>query len=235
MRYSDILPFLLTIARGCYYCYEAVFILSETLLAVQGLCGGWSDRELFKDVSFGVNGSEILQVEGPNGSGKTTLLRILAMLSNRYQGDILFDGKNIRKNRQLYQQNMVFMGHAAGNQAVLSPMENLRWYFSSRQHVSDSQLMQALDEVGLYGFEDSPCHSLSAGQQRRVSLARLHLSSSPLWVLDEPFTAIDKLGVADLEQSIANHAKQGGAVILTTHHMLTIPAEVKKLQLGVWA
>ncbi|WP_237443070.1 cytochrome c biogenesis heme-transporting ATPase CcmA [Sinobacterium norvegicum] len=206
----------------------------ETLLNVEGLTGGWSDRELFENLSFKVDCSDILQVEGPNGSGKTTLLRILAMLSNRYRGDIFFGGHNIRQHRQLYQQNMVFMGHAAGNQAVLSPMENLRWYFSSREDFTDQQLMQALDEVGLYGFEDSSCHSLSAGQQRRVSLARLHLSSSPLWILDEPFTAIDKQGVAELETFIANHSEQGGAVILTTHHKLTIPAEVKKLQLGSW-
>ncbi|ROS04676.1 heme exporter protein A [Sinobacterium caligoides] len=206
--------------------------MSSPLLEVKGLTGGWFDRDLFNDLSFSVSRAEILQVEGANGTGKTTLLRILAMLSARYTGELLFDGENVRKTRQYYQRNMVFMGHAAGNQAILSPMENLRWYFSSREAFSDQQLMKALDEVGLYGFEDSPCHSLSAGQQRRVSLARLHLSSAPLWILDEPFTAIDKQGVAELEQFIAGHAERGGAVVLTTHHQLDISRQVTALKLG---
>ena len=207
--------------------------MSQAILEVNNLTGGWSDKMLFDGLSFAVNRGHILQIEGANGSGKTTLLRILALLSKRYQGELRFNGEDVRHNRSHYLQNMLFMGHAPGNQPVLTPLENLRWYFSSRQAVSEDRLMQALDDVGLYGYEESPCHSLSAGQQRRVSLARLHLSSAPLWILDEPFTAIDKTGVAELERYIAQHGDRGGSVILTTHHRLNIDRTVEKLTLGI--
>ena len=208
-------------------------MVSQVILDVDGLTGGWSDRELFYQLSFSVSAGEIVQIEGANGTGKTTLLRILAQLSRRYQGSLRFFGEDIKRHRAYYLRNMLFVGHAQGNQPILTPMENLRWYFSSRESLSDGQLMEALDKVGLYGYEQSPCHSLSAGQQRRVSLARLYLSHAPLWILDEPFTAIDKKGVAELELFIGNHAERGGSVVLTTHHRLSIESNIKKLTLGL--
>jgi len=118
---------------------------------------------------------------------------------------------------------MLYVGHLAGVKATLTPEENLTWMMQLSPHLNKLTVYQALEKVGLYGFEDVPCHSLSAGQQRRVGLARLYLSSAPLWILDEPFTALDKKGVAEKETLIAKHLDRGGAVILTTHHLLKIP------------
>ena len=98
---------------------------------------------------------------------------------------------------------------------------------------SDTLTLQALAAVGLRGFEDVPCHTLSAGQQRRVALARLYLDAPPLWILDEPFTALDKQGVAQLEAHLAEHCERGGLVVLTTHHTLQqVPSGYRVLDLG---
>ena len=113
---------------------------------------------------------------------------------------------------------------------VLTPVENLRWSCSLQKQVSDKELYTALKEVGLHGFEESQCFTLSAGQQQRVSIARLLISDASLWVLDEPFTTLDSRGVKKLEELLKNHANAGGAAIVTTHHKLEISA-LKELTL----
>jgi heme exporter protein A len=107
------------------------------------------------------------------------------------------------------------------DQGLLTAEENLSWLCALHHPASRDAIWQALAAVGLRGFEDVPCHTLSAGQQRRVALARLYLDSPPLWILDEPFTALDKQGVAQLEEHLAQHCEQGGLVVLTTHHSLS--------------
>jgi len=191
-------------------------------------------RLLMQDVSFAVHAGQILQVEGPNGSGKTTLLRILSTLSEDYEGEILWHGSPLDECRWEYRNQLLFLGHRAGVKASLTPEENLKWY-QSQSAGSRCSIAEALRRVGLYGYEDAPCYTLSAGQQRRVALARLHMSPAQLWILDEPFTAIDKQGVAELENLIASHAEAGGAVILTTHHNLCIQGAVQHLTLGLQA
>jgi heme exporter protein A len=114
---------------------------------------------------------------------------------------------------------------------VLTPLENLRWSAGLQGSVSEEQLYQSLADVGLRGFEESACGSLSAGQQQRVALARLLLSPAILWALDEPFTTLDVSGVALLEKLLAEHAGRGGAVLVTTHHALQVP-DLKVLNLG---
>ena len=177
-------------------------------------------RELFSNLSFAVNPGDLIQLAGDNGAGKTSLLRILAGLS-RYG----FEGSVQRFSAQL------FLGHLPAVKGLLTPRENLAWHVSGQDICDDHDIEQALVKVGLYGYEDVPSHNLSAGQHRRVSLARLYLSQSPLWLLDEPFTAIDSGGVASLETLIVDRVNRGGAVILTSHQQLQLDHCVSILDL----
>lgn len=193
------------------------------------------ERVLVDKLNLEVQAGTVCQVEGPNGSGKTTLLRVLCGLSSRYRGEILWRGSPVQSVRSEYLSELLYLGHSAGIKSVLSPRENLAWHHSMRsasRHSCQQSIDAALEKVGLYGFEDAPCYTLSAGQQRRVGLARLFLTPLALWVLDEPFTAIDKQGVAELEGWIAEHAEQGGSVLLTTHHELNLHRPVERLRLG---
>jgi len=209
--------------------------LSEPLLEVRQLFCERDDRILFDNLEFSLNAGDVLQIEGANGSGKTTLLRILSGLSSNYEGDIYWRGEPRSQVRESFNQSLLYFGHQPGVKAVLTPLENLHWYAAMHPTIRAEQLMDALEKVGLRGFEDVPCHTLSAGQNRRVSLARLYLSSAPLWILDEPFTAIDKTGVAQQEALIERHAEKGGAVILTTHQDLASIARLRRINLDTRA
>ncbi len=178
------------------------------------------ERVLFDQLSFAVVPGMLLQIQGANGSGKTTLLRILAGLNSDYTGDVLWQGQPCRQVRQEYQQALFYLGHTPAINRTLTPLQNLRWFCALQNFSDDSAIHAALQEFGLAGYADIPCHQMSAGQQRRVSLARLALTAAPLWIMDEPFTALDKQGVAELEARVDRHALSGGAVILTTHHSL---------------
>ncbi|KQN55036.1 MULTISPECIES: cytochrome c biogenesis heme-transporting ATPase CcmA [unclassified Erwinia] len=175
------------------------------------------ERVLFCDLSFTVAAGDIVQVEGANGAGKTSLLRLLTGLSRAEQGEVLWQQKSILQQRESWHQQLLYLGHQPGVKAVLTPFENLRFYHPDH---SQDALWQALEQVDLAGYETVPAGQLSAGQQRRVALARLWLSQARVWILDEPLTAIDKAGVAALTALFVRHARQGGAVILTTHQDL---------------
>lgn len=189
------------------------------------------DRVLFEALNVNAYAGDIVQVEGPNGAGKTSLLRILAGLSVPYDGDVYFNGQPISKTREYFQQNLLYLGHLPGVKGEMSAQENLA--FNLSLHGQDYHRAEAtLGQVNLLGFEDSLAAHLSAGQHRRIALARLFQSTAPIWILDEPFTAIDKNGVQKLEQLFIEHARQGGCVILTTHQDLTLcAAQVKKVTL----
>mgnify|MGYP006169529823 CR=1 FL=1 len=189
-----------------------------------------------RDASLQVAAGEFVGLIGPNGSGKTSLLRLLSGLMRPTSGEIRLDGKPLAEQGSELARVLLWIGHAAGIKDVLTAEENLAWLCALHQPASRAAIWQALAEVGLRGFEDVPCHTLSAGQQRRVALARLYLDSPPLWILDEPFTALDKQGVAQLEAHLAAHCEQGGMVVLTTHHTLTqTPSGYRELDLGQWA
>jgi heme exporter protein A len=192
------------------------------------------DRSLFSGLGFSLESGELLHLQGHNGSGKTTLLRTLCGLIAPSEGAVNWNGRNIRRQREEFAAEMLFLGHLNGLKDDLTAVENLRILCQlDGLDVSDEGLWQVLEKMGLYGHEDLPVRVLSQGQKRRVSLARLLLSKSPLWLLDEPFTALDKAAVDFLQTVIADHIKQGGLVILTTHQEVALTSgETKQLRLG---
>ena len=194
--------------------------MTQALLEMQQLTCERDERCLFYQLSLQVFPGDIVQIEGPNGSGKTSLLRILTTISNVYQGELLWRGQSFRQAKLDYLNHLLFCGHLPAVKKALTPRENLLWFSGMNSGHCQVAIKDALQAVGLYGFEDVPCYSLSAGQLRRVALARLYLTPAQVWILDEPFTAIDKQGVSNLEQLLAEHVAGGGVVILTTHQEL---------------
>lgn len=177
---------------------------------------------LFKPLNFGLAAGDIVQISGPNGAGKTTFLRAVSGLFGDWRGEMLWRGKVMRAPDYDMCCSMLYLGHQPGVKKSLTARENLLWYFGVRGLPFPGELEGALAKVGLQGYEDVPCFQMSAGQHRRVALARLYVTSASIWILDEPFTAIDKLGVKNLETLIQMHASKGGIVLITTHQPLTL-------------
>ncbi|WP_413727927.1 cytochrome c biogenesis heme-transporting ATPase CcmA [Sodalis sp. RH19] len=192
------------------------------------------DRVLFSGLSFRISPGDIVQVEGANGAGKTSLLRILAGLAQPDEGQVSWRQQPIRRERGLYHREMLFIGHLSGINLSLTPLENLAFFQAlGGGGRNEADLWRALEHVGLSGYEDLPAAGLSAGQQRRIALARLWLSPAALWILDEPLTAIDQQGVAQLMSLFAAHADARGSVLLTTHQALPdTHARVRKMALA---
>ncbi len=190
------------------------------------------ERTLFSGLSFTIQPGEIVQIEGQNGAGKTSLMRILAGLSTAEEGEVHWQGHSTRRQRETFHQNLLFLGHHPGIKSVLTAYENLAFYQSDRGRDAEEAIYAALEQVGLLGYEDVVVAQLSAGQQRRVALARLWISQAPLWILDEPLTAIDKQGVSTLIELFERHAQGGGMVLLTTHQDLPgVTRAVRKIRL----
>lgn len=206
--------------------------LNHPLLQVDNFHCERDDRILFRGVSFALDHGEILQVVGHNGCGKTTLLRSLCGLSSYAVGDVQWRGKSLAEAVSDFRREVLFHGHLPGVKALLTPRENLNW-FVDVYCLGVGDIEAALAEVGLFGYEDVPCGSLSAGQLRRVALAKLLLSPATLWVLDEPFTAIDVHGIAMLQSLLQHHLAKGGAVLLTSHQAIDVP-EVRSLNLEMF-
>lgn len=204
---------------------------STPLISLENITCIREERILFEHLNFSVNPGELWQIEGPNGAGKTSLLRIMAGLSQPYEGDVLFKGENIAEIKEEYHQSLLYLGHQVGVKAGLTAQENLSFNLALNGYEADAA-EAALQEVQLLGFEDAMASHLSAGQHRRISLARLWHTQAKIWILDEPFTALDKQGVAKLEALILEHIDNGGSVILTTHQdLLLAQSRCKKLKL----
>ncbi len=192
------------------------------------------ERILFSSLNAIFYAGQVVQILGANGSGKTTLLRVLAGVSPDYQGEILWQGQALATCAWEYTNASLYLGHLPGIKKSLTPLENLRWYAAIQGGVSDEVLLQALAEVKLAGYEDTLCYQLSAGQLRRVALARLVFSTAKLWILDEPFTALDKAGAMLLEARLASHAAAGGLVLVTSHQDINVP-DLQQLNLQDFA
>ncbi len=192
------------------------------MLKISNLACERDDRILFCNMDYAFPAGKIIQLDGQNGAGKTTLLRIISGLYGSFTGDIFWNNAPINSVRIEFNQELLFIGHKSAIKLNLTPLENLTFLIGLCHSFSEKSLFDALEKVGLYGYENVLCRNLSAGQQRRVALARLYLSRASIWVLDEIFTAIDKQGVAQLELFLAEKAKTGVTIILTTHHQLSL-------------
>lgn len=187
------------------------------------------DKQLFAGLSFSMEVGSLLHVHGPNGSGKTTLLRAIAGLVLPEEGEIEWDGNSTRKQRDEFNQQLIYLGHHYGLKFELSGFENLRIFANlSGFDISEAQVEAALKQVGLAHCWELPVKVLSQGQKKRVALARLLLQPSKLWILDEPFVALDVAAVSMLLDIVNKHVAEGGMVILTTHQEVDV--EVGKLQ-----
>ncbi|WP_252176391.1 cytochrome c biogenesis heme-transporting ATPase CcmA [Endozoicomonas sp. 4G] len=195
------------------------------------------DRVLFSNLSIQLSPGELLQIEGCNGAGKTTLLRVVAGLCSDYRGELSWRGQKLSSVYADFRLSTFYFGHKPAVKTELTPIENILWRSSLRnERYPEPSIVSALEQVSLAGYEEVPCGQLSAGQHRRVALADLSLSTTPLWILDEPFTAIDVDGVAWLEQLLAQHIENNGAVVMTSHQSLSkLSDRVRKLRLEAYA
>ena len=188
-------------------------------LMVDRLACSRDDRLLFSNVSFSLSQGQMLLLEGRNGSGKTSLLRILCGFREADEGAIYWDGKAIEESE--YFSDMAYVGHAEGSKKELTVLENLKFALALNTpgHYS---IPQALAKVALTGYDDNLVQTLSAGQKRRLSLARLLITRNRLWILDEPFTSLDKQGIDLIEGLMVDHLRLGGMVLLTSHQDLCL-------------
>jgi heme exporter protein A len=170
---------------------------------------------LFENLSFELNSGEVLRISGQNGSGKTSLLKIIAGLNNPELGSIEFDQN--QSNSEKYQIETLYLGHYAALSSELSCIENLKYLTSLNTENTSPNFHNALKKVGLKNYEHEPSGNLSAGQKRRVALSLLFISKSKVWLLDEPFTALDSDGIKIIKNQIEKHCANGGLCILTTH------------------
>lgn len=194
------------------------------MLSAHGLSCVRGDRRLFANLDLAVRAGEWLHVRGENGAGKTSLLRLLAGLSQPAEGEIRWCDQSIQHPESAYRQNLLFFGHHGALKEDLTAMENLG--FSAAMDGADfheTSALAALHQFGLKGREELPVRVLSAGQKRRVMLARLAIRKAKLWILDEPFTALDVKAVDLLATLIADHVTAGGMAVLTSHQTMPIP------------
>lgn len=179
------------------------------------------DRTLFHDLDFRLDPGQALVLEGRNGSGKTSLLRILCGIRLPDAGSVNWNGSDIARLGADYLQHIAWVGHRDGMKLDLTPRENLAMA-RALGRPNDIGLDAALDRVELGGFEDVPTRNLSAGQQRRLALARLLVTDTTLWLLDEPFTSLDVHGILVIEQLLERHTARGGMLAVTSHHAVNL-------------
>jgi heme exporter protein A len=192
----------------------------RALLEGRGINCWRGDRHILRDVSFGVRAGEFLKITGPNGVGKTTLLRIVCGLLPAENGTVEWRGKVVRSTNDDFHLEMAYLGHLNSLKADLTARENLHFLAGLRQTLTAPDVDAALDRVGILSRGDLPARSLSAGQKRRLALARLLLSDATLWVLDEPVTNLDTAGVSLVEDLVREHVARGGLAMAAAHQRL---------------
>jgi heme exporter protein A len=185
------------------------------LLEARALSFHRQDEPVFAPLDFCLHAGELALIEGDNGSGKTTLLRILAGLLHLDTGEIRWRGESLHRDRCVGE--ILFLGHQLGLKADLSARENLLFLTGLHGHHEQFGVCGALAHVGLTGYEDEPVRRLSAGQKKRVALACLTLLPASLWLLDEPYANLDRIGIALVNQLLEAHIAAGGAALVTSH------------------
>lgn len=191
------------------------------------------DRLLFDRLDFTINPGEALVLEGRNGSGKTSLLRILCGIRLPEAGEIFWDGEDVFKLGPEFREHIAYLGHKDGHKPDLTPLENLKIARGLGKAKDGIDLQDALQQVGLYGYEDVPTRNMSAGQQRRLAIARLLVTDAKLWILDEPFTSLDRKGIEQMERLFEDHLHQGGMAAMTTHHRVGFREDVKLIRINL--
>jgi heme exporter protein A len=189
------------------------------------------DRHVLKGVSLEVHPGELMHVSGPNGTGKTTLLRVVSGLLRPEKGSVAWCGRAIAASAAEYQSALAYASHEPALKSDLTALENLRFSVGLKRPVSAAELRSSLERTGVGTCADLPARVLSAGQRRRVAMARVLAFRADLWLLDEPFTNLDGSGSSLLSALLAEHVGQGGVALVVAHHDLNVAAETRQLEL----
>ena len=206
-------------------------VSSIALLAVRGLAFSRDETPIFGPLDFSVDANEALLVQGGNGAGKTTLLRVLAGLLRADAGHVEIDGLPARPESRA--RHIAYLGHLPGLKADLSALQNLEFLCGLHGRRKAQTAEAAMGIVGLGGYEDAAVRTLSAGQKKRLGLARLWLSPAPLWLLDEPYANLDLDGINLVNRMVQAHLRSGGAALITTHGAYAAPpVRTRMLELG---
>jgi len=204
--------------------------------AVDGLCVEkvhvWrGDRHVLKGVSLELRPRELMHVSGPNGTGKTTLLRVASGLLRPEQGSVAWFGQPIARVRLDYQGALAYASHEPALKGDLTALENLHFMVGLKRRATQTELRASLARTGVEACADLPVRVLSAGQRRRVVMARVLAAQAALWLLDEPFTNLDAAGAELLSALLAEHVNGGGLALVVAHHDLKVTATVRRLEL----
>jgi heme exporter protein A len=198
------------------------------LFAAVGLRCVRGDRELFNELSFELRPGDILHISGANGSGKTSLLRVLAGLHAPEAGEVCWEGHPIARTHAQFLRDLQYVGHLGGIKTELSPLENMRCFAALALQPAQAVTDSIVERLGLAGFEHEPAYRLSSGQRRRIALSRLLLTPARLWILDEPFTALDAAGCELLVQLVDTQLRAGGMVAFASHsHTDLFPGHIQ--------
>jgi len=191
------------------------------LLSARGLSFARNEQPVFGPLDFAVDAGEALLVQGDNGVGKTTLLRVLAGLLRADAGEIELDGTQARTRDR--SRSIAYLGHLPAHKADLTVIENLHFLCGLHGRKRGQHPAGVLGIVGLAGYDDTPARQLSAGQKKRLSLARLWMSPAPVWLLDEPYANLDLEGITLVNRLVTAHLREGGAALVTTHGAYAAP------------
>jgi heme exporter protein A len=190
------------------------------------------ERHVLKGMSLSLNAGELLHVSGPNGTGKTTLLRVITGLLRPEQGLVSWRGTPILSSRQQFQVDLAYAAHEQALKADFTALENLRYSVGLKRNVARPELMAALEQTGVGRCADLPARVLSAGQRRRVTMARILAMRAPLWLLDEPFANLDAEGSVLVAELLQTHVRGGGLALVVAHHELTVDCTLRRLELN---